>query len=155
MANKVLIYRTIEKCRNRPGVVAVATALQRTEPNGPVQYDITSKEEAIRITTTLINTLKIWEKYYLILCAEVPGEIREYLWNFAGIVTFPKPCNTPEWRDWKESVDKLVKEYETLIMANYPGRAVQSTLGSIRTDLIYYERLLNEFTNPDYYPQIP
>ena len=155
MSNEVLIYKTIDRCRNRPGVVAVATILLKTEPNGPVQRDITSKEEAIQIITTLINTLKIWEKYYLVVCAEVPNEIREYLWNFAGTVTFPKPANTVEWREWKESVDKLAKDYETLVMANYPGRSVQNILNNIKNDLVYYERLLNEFTNPDYYPQIP
>lgn len=153
MTQKVLIYKRIEKWNCRPGVVAIATVLCKTEPDGPTEVDITSKREAIKITRSILDTLKIWEKYYSTILGEAPNEVREYLWNFDGTIHFPD--SKPSWRVWKEQVDKLVKDYESLIICDYPGRAIQVTLTAIKRDINHYERLLNEFTNPEYYPEIP
>ena len=144
MTQEIVIFKRIEKWTSRPGVVAIATVLQKTEPYGPYEIDVTSKHKAVEICSKILKSLKIWEKYIVNVVVEAPSDIREVLWHNDGAITF-KNIIDDNPGTWRESVIDLAKQYENHILYDYPGRNLQNTLTQIRRDINHYERLLNEF----------
>ena len=148
MKDSFVIYRAIELCTNRPGVYAVATVLRKTEPDGPQQVDIKTKEEAYKIVRFLLGGLRAWKSLMEQCLTQGAEDIRQLLWNEASSSQFSK--NYDNWVLWKAEITGLAKEHDSIIISDYPGRALSSTLGKLAKDINYYERLLTEFKDNDY-----
>lgn len=139
MTENKLIYKDINKWAQRPGVVATATVLLNTEPNGEFEVDIHSKEEAIKITTDLINTLIMWITRHEELLSIVPNVIREYLWysDDAGFI----------YNNTTEELKRLREEHNQLLLSYYPARSIINNLNQMRKDRNKYESLFIYFNS--------
>lgn len=146
----IIIYKRIEKWTSRPGVVAVATLLNR-ETNGVYETDIRCVNEAIFIANKIIQALKIWEYHYNKLIMDTPTEIRDFLWN-TDKIDFKPVLHSATWRT---DVTNFANDYEKLLMVDRPGKSAMDTLEYIRGEVLHHERFVNEMKNANYYPIIP
>lgn len=147
----IIIYKRIDRWTTRPGVVAIATILQRTEPQGPKEVDVRTNEEAIFIANKILKSLTIWEHFYNKIVVEAPSEIRDFLWNTDSIDF--KPIVKAD--TWRKDVMSFAQSYENMLLCDQPGRNAILTLGIIRSEILHHERFINMMKNPDYYPTIP
>lgn len=137
MTQTKLIFKSIEKWAQRPGVVATATILYENEPNGPVEMDIFSKQYAIDITLDLISTLTILIKHHEDMLMEVVPKIREYLWN--------SDKEKFIYNSSPEELNTARKEHERLLLSYYPIRSMIGSLSQMKKDRDRYEKLFIYF----------
>lgn len=149
MTENIQIYKKIEKWSSRPGVVAIATRLMRPVNSlaintGIYEDDVHTKEEAIKITLSILNSLRVWEKHYSKIIIEAPSEIREYLWRDSGGISIPEKML--DWKNLSNAINELIVVQEDKICWDYPGATIKNVWLKIKEDISYYERLLLEFS---------